>query len=561
MLATKSVSLSCISRKLSTLTCFFLLAGLGESCFFASANAQTVAASHLIQAKSELSPSKKPTSFTDSKIETVVASESVDKEPLEGSTKVHDVSSEEVHDFEDDSALEPEASLTPSQELAKKIIAELNRVRTDPQAYADWLESQKQHYQGMILNFPGEQSVRTNRGLRTLNEAIAFVRAQQPLPALTDSEELLTNAADQVEAIINQQRLDHHTNNLVYNRVTPEAIVMQLVVDDGFPDRRHRLAVFQEDYQHTGIVCQEIEVYNQICAIAYENKPLEIIQDSSVQVASNQSSTSRSASANSDVASNSQSNSVPEKIVETQPSAIVNPPSSSLPAPPPAPPAPPVATANNNSQTTVAEKTNSPTPADTQAESKAESVPDSAIATNPVAKTDEASSPENPTNKDQQVAAAVEKPNENAIAAVPTQPQKAATETKAEATKPETTTEPEVVAAANTVKPAQVAEIVESGVLEEGDEIVPNDGSFYDSFPLEGSAGDSFSISLESQDFDTFLAVMDPEGNIIEKNDDIDDQTSNSRLEITLPDTGSYSVIVNAYDEGGKGKYTLKVTE
>ena len=95
--------------------------------------------------------------------------------------------------------------------------------------------------------------------------------------------------------------------------------------------------------------------------------------------------------------------------------------------------------------------------------------------------------------------------------------------------------------------------------MEEGDNIIPEDNSFYDSYPLEGKAGDSFTISLESDEFDTFVAVMDAEGNIVDQNDDINDDNSNSRLRITLPNDGAYNIIVNAYDKGGTGKYVLTV--
>ena len=102
-------------------------------------------------------------------------------------------------------------------------------------------------------------------------------------------------------------------------------------------------------------------------------------------------------------------------------------------------------------------------------------------------------------------------------------------------------------------------EKTERGVLEIGDKTIPNDGSLYDSYPLEVKAGDSLIISVESRDFDTFLAVMDQDGNIIEQNDDISDRNSNSRLRVTFTDDGTYNVIVNAYDQGGRGKYVLTV--
>ena len=52
---------------------------------------------------------------------------------------------------------------------------------------------------------------------------------------------------------------------------------------------------------------------------------------------------------------------------------------------------------------------------------------------------------------------------------------------------------------------------------------------------------------------------MDKGGNIIKQNDDISEQDSNSRLEITLSEDEEYSIIVNAYDQQGKGNYILKL--
>jgi hypothetical protein len=106
---------------------------------------------------------------------------------------------------------------------------------------------------------------------------------------------------------------------------------------------------------------------------------------------------------------------------------------------------------------------------------------------------------------------------------------------------------------------AQLLEKIQRGILTDGDAVIPNDGSFYDSYPLQAKAGDSFIIELESQDFDTFLAIMDSEGNILQQNDDVGDRDSNSRIRVTLPKDGVYSVIVNAYDKKGKGEYVLTI--
>ncbi|RMD70868.1 MAG: hypothetical protein D6822_03550, partial [Cyanobacteria bacterium J149] len=103
--------------------------------------------------------------------------------------------------------------------------------------------------------------------------------------------------------------------------------------------------------------------------------------------------------------------------------------------------------------------------------------------------------------------------------------------------------------------------LLREGILEDGDTTIASDGSLYDSYSLEGKAGESFIVSVESKEFDTFLAVSDADGNIIEQNDDMDDKNSNSRLRLVLPKDGTYQIIINSYDKEGRGKYTLTVNK
>ncbi|MDJ0681655.1 MAG: pre-peptidase C-terminal domain-containing protein [Xenococcaceae cyanobacterium MO_167.B52] len=291
-----------------------------------------------------------------------------------------------------------------SSTLEQEVLTEINRARTNPQEYAAWLESLKEYYDGNTLKLPGEKKIRTNRGITVLEEAISFVKEQSPLSPLATSEDLTLTAEEKVTNFIDNKR-NRDLTNISYGKVTPEAIVMQLVVDERYRDRRHRLAIFNPNYRLTGVVCEKDRRYDQVCGIAYE------------------------------VASND------------------------------------IATGNSNN-------INSPNSGSSSG----------SVSLNP-----------------------------------------------------------------------NLIEKTERGILEVGDKTIPNDGSLYDSYPLEGKAGDSFIITVESQDFDTFLAIMDQTGEIIEQNDDISDRNSNSRLKVTLPNSGTYNVIVNAYDKGGKGKYVLTV--
>ena len=99
----------------------------------------------------------------------------------------------------------------------------------------------------------------------------------------------------------------------------------------------------------------------------------------------------------------------------------------------------------------------------------------------------------------------------------------------------------------------------ERGELADGDEVLPADGSLIDGYEFFGEAGQEITIDLESNEFDTYLILVDPNQESIAQNDDIVQGNTNSRIVITLPQTGNYYIIVNSYDDSGRGSYVLRV--
>lgn len=97
------------------------------------------------------------------------------------------------------------------------------------------------------------------------------------------------------------------------------------------------------------------------------------------------------------------------------------------------------------------------------------------------------------------------------------------------------------------------------GELITGDKILPTDNSLYDEYTFEGKKDQKISIKAESKDFDTYLAIFTPAGDLLAEHDDISEQDSNSAISVTLPADGNYRLIINAYDKDGKGKYILRV--
>ncbi|QJB25985.1 PPC domain-containing protein [Limnospira fusiformis] len=103
--------------------------------------------------------------------------------------------------------------------------------------------------------------------------------------------------------------------------------------------------------------------------------------------------------------------------------------------------------------------------------------------------------------------------------------------------------------------------LLEEGELRDGDPVLPTDGSLFHQHTFFGEAGKRVKILLESSEFDTYLALFNPQDELLEENDDIDETNTNSRIIITLPETGTYRVIVNSYDATGRGRYQLRVSE
>jgi uncharacterized protein YkwD len=78
------------------------------------------------------------------------------------------------------------------------VIAEINKARSNPSAYADWLETLRPYYNENVLSLPGEDRIRTQSGTIALDSAITFLRQLQPLPPLTHSPGMSRGAQDHI---------------------------------------------------------------------------------------------------------------------------------------------------------------------------------------------------------------------------------------------------------------------------------------------------------------------------------------------------------------------------
>ncbi|TAF50811.1 MAG: hypothetical protein EAZ61_11900 [Oscillatoriales cyanobacterium] len=112
-----------------------------------------------------------------------------------------------------------------------------------------------------------------------------------------------------------------------------------------------------------------------------------------------------------------------------------------------------------------------------------------------------------------------------------------------------------------TTRVAERPILQEQGRLERGDRTLDSDGSYYDTYTLNGSSGQQLRIELTSTEFDTYLVLLDPSGQPVGENDDRSQSDSNSLLSVRLDRSGEYTIVANSYDNRGRGSYSLTVVD
>jgi len=185
------------------------------------------------------------------------------------------------------------AALTPEarEEMARQMLAETNVARSAPQRYAGYLRELRRYFVGRGYLVPGATAlVVTTEGAAALDEAIRFLERQQPLPPLAWSSGLAHGAADLVrdQGLSGEightgnrsgdmrERIERHgtwqgriAENIGYGPDTARQMVMQLIIDDGVPERGHRKNIFSSAFKVAGAACGAHAVYRTMCVMEF----------------------------------------------------------------------------------------------------------------------------------------------------------------------------------------------------------------------------------------------------------------------------------------------------
>jgi len=176
-------------------------------------------------------------------------------------------------------------------ELEQDVILELNKVRSNPKQYAeDYLEELRTAFKGKLYTYPGQITVKSQEGIRPLEECIQVLKKTEAMPILNPAEGLAKAAA---ELVADQQKhggIGHITRrgltpkmriekygewdicsaeDITYGSFEARQIVIALLIDDGVPGRGHRENILNACSRFVGVANGGHPNYDSMCAIDY----------------------------------------------------------------------------------------------------------------------------------------------------------------------------------------------------------------------------------------------------------------------------------------------------
>jgi len=172
------------------------------------------------------------------------------------------------------------------QAIEGQIVAALNRARTEPKQYAQLSLEPRRLLRGNYFERPGEIPVVLNEGVKAVDEAIAFLERQKPVPPLLLSRGLSLAAMDHArdqgatgqtghsgsDRSTMAARIERYGTwqktageNIAYGAESARDVVIQLIVDDGVASRGHRANIFNASFFVVGVAFGTHPGYRTIC--------------------------------------------------------------------------------------------------------------------------------------------------------------------------------------------------------------------------------------------------------------------------------------------------------
>jgi uncharacterized protein YkwD len=187
----------------------------------------------------------------------------------------------------------------PSTAEERAVVLEMTKIRMFPRAYAKYLRALGLRFEGTLWRLNRHVPIRTNEGRAAILEAAEFLEQVQPIPGVLQFSEGLHYAArdhvlDQgptgqtghvgVDGSTFKERIHRYGQQesligevINYGEETARMTVIQLVIDDGVPDRGHRKNIFNPNFKTAGAAIGYHKGYGAMTVVdmadAFTEKP------------------------------------------------------------------------------------------------------------------------------------------------------------------------------------------------------------------------------------------------------------------------------------------------
>lgn len=176
--------------------------------------------------------------------------------------------------------------------VEREVIHELNKVRSNPRRYAEqYMEELRSAFKGKLFYPPGKEvPVKTQEGIRPLEECIRVLKKTDPRPLLQPAKGLAQAAAELVDdqqkhggighisrkGANPQKRIERYgkwdvcaSEDITYGSMEARQIVISLLIDDGVPNRGHRKNILNPCTHFAGAATGSHPTYRNMCVIDY----------------------------------------------------------------------------------------------------------------------------------------------------------------------------------------------------------------------------------------------------------------------------------------------------
>ena len=176
------------------------------------------------------------------------------------------------------------------EEIESDLFQLHNELRTNHQNFIPKLRNLLPYFKDKIFALPGEEPIQTFEGISAVEEAIDFLKSQNPISELSLNDDIKKACKDHIEDIGPKGMTTHEgsdgsnigdriekycewdgavAENMDFGFKKAENILLNMLIDDGVKERFQRNNLFNPMFQKIGISVGEHKLYGICTVVGY----------------------------------------------------------------------------------------------------------------------------------------------------------------------------------------------------------------------------------------------------------------------------------------------------